>query len=494
MKLFNLLLFIFFCQNVVGMTTSELIWLSGEKEYRLELIELHQSFLKSSEQAQSSLKKTSFNWKLPSLIGSVIAEEEILSDKFNCLYAGWPSKKIGKFCGSPNRLNPDYKNNSCQQNELHCQPLLFGAGLCAPIATREQRISVTKNCFAASKAKERSIDLVVNEVITEKQEKELFRYFDFVDELCLEAKVPISGVCRTLTEKVASLRDNKQIKKLFVVADSIPDSLDVLLAHPKTKCIEKENKVLFPEISLSEIPVPRIKPTIVKEKKTLELETPSIVIPAIEKPRYKDLTQALDNEEKIFTSPHNYTPELAISDIQNGNLEFMGRDLLPGSDQNRTCIFKSESAYILYNNCMSSKRESEVTDIEIIHFGGTSFSFYVENSADHNNGAVSQMKRESYDATWAMRSKSYGKPGENLSISELKAYMTTRYENVSGGCFIGGTPKYATDPNADGSCWGTDKDKVSNWKNSVEPFWKEPSQQWYEVQKMLRSKVKNAKY
>src|SRR5690606_21564351 len=53
---------------------------------------------------------------------------------------------------------------------------------------------------------------------------------------------------------------------------------------------------------------------------------------------------------------HVFTAQEGIAAILDGPLEYMGRDLFPGSAQNRTCVFKSKSAYILYNNCMANKK------------------------------------------------------------------------------------------------------------------------------------------
>ena len=68
------------------------------------------------------------------------------------------------------------------------------------------------------------------------------------------------------------------------------------------------------------------------------------------------------------------TPQEAIKAINSGKLVYIGRELLAGHDQNRSCVYKSDTAYIIYHNCMGSKKESEATislkinNIIILHF------------------------------------------------------------------------------------------------------------------------------
>ncbi|MBA2403763.1 MAG: hypothetical protein H0V66_03245, partial [Bdellovibrionales bacterium] len=42
-----------------------------------------------------------------------------------------------------------------------------------------------------------------------------------------------------------------------------------------------------------------------------------------------------------------YSPHQALKDINTGKLTFMGRQIFPGSGQNYTCVYKSQTAYIL---------------------------------------------------------------------------------------------------------------------------------------------------
>ncbi len=192
-------------------------------------------------------------------------------------------------------------------------------------------------------------------------------------------------------------------------------------------------------------------------------------------------TQNCEGEKQISL------PLDAIKDINAGKLTFLGRDLFPGNDQNRTCVYKSDTAYILYNNCMGSKKESPATDIEVISFKGGITSFYIQNK--DSAIPVSTMNRKDYDMTW--RVSLIPTPAVGLmTLAELKKFKEN-YDATSGGCFVGGTFK-AQDMNSKGTCYGGVKSP--EWSEAAEKFWKEPTDDWYASQKYLRKTVESTKF
>lgn len=190
----------------------------------------------------------------------------------------------------------------------------------------------------------------------------------------------------------------------------------------------------------------------------------------------------------------SYTPQAALEDIKAGKLTFLGRDLMPGSDQNRTCIYKSETAYILYNNCMANKKESLATDIEVISFDGGMMRFYIENG--HIEGPISEMTRSQYDGSWTIDYTPSLPPG-NLDVNGLKKYLDSysMINNKQGACFMGGSLK-AKDPSVKPQCFGavTSTPKAQDWKDHADPFWREPGQAWYDTLKSLRKTVVGTKF
>lgn len=182
-----------------------------------------------------------------------------------------------------------------------------------------------------------------------------------------------------------------------------------------------------------------------------------------------------------------YLPADALKDINAGNLTFLGRDLFPGNDQNKTCVYKSEKAYILYNNCMANKKESPATDIEVISFEGGITSFYIQNK--QAAPPVSSMTRSAYDMTWRLAFLPTPPVGV-MNINDLKKFKET-YDATKGGCFIGSTFK-AQDMSSRGQCYGGVKSP--EWVDAAEKMWKEPGEDWYKTKKSLRKVVEATKF
>lgn len=143
-------------------------------------------------------KKTSF-WKLIS--------EAYATEGMDCIYAGWPSQRVGTSCSSPARMNPNYQAGQCASNELHCQPALFGEGLCAPVATQQQRNMAFSECDKRFKDSKRSVEDVIRAMLTKGKEEELLKLLDFADQICLNSKQKTTGMCRRLEAAVLRVRN-----------------------------------------------------------------------------------------------------------------------------------------------------------------------------------------------------------------------------------------------------------------------------------------------
>lgn len=202
------------------------------------------------------------------------------------------------------------------------------------------------------------------------------------------------------------------------------------------------------------------------------------------------LTPELDDKDEITeASDVDFpTPLEALRSIKAGKLTYMGRDLFPGNDQNRTCVYKSDLAYILYNNCLSSKKESSATDIEIIGFDGNITNFYIQNKDD--SSPISTQVRSQYSMTWRVGITPSDAPG-NLTLAQLKAYKEKYTVASSGGCFIGKTFE-AQNMDSKASCLR--KLQSPKWTDSATAFWLNPDAEWYEIQKYLRQVVVGTKF
>lgn len=200
--------------------------------------------------------------------------------------------------------------------------------------------------------------------------------------------------------------------------------------------------------------------------------------------------EATPAAEDTSNCPTCYSPQKAIADINSGALKFVGRELMPGSGQNYTCIYKNEKVFVLYNNCMASKVEAPATDIQVISPNGDLIRYYVENFT--NTTPISETPREKYSGTWTVEYTKLAPLKLNSSIAQIKKFIGES-DNASGGCWIGEMGK-AQDSNTIAECHGTMNEALPNWKSNAESFWKTPGNDWAQVQLSLRSTVKSTKF
>lgn len=183
----------------------------------------------------------------------------------------------------------------------------------------------------------------------------------------------------------------------------------------------------------------------------------------------------------------------AALELMNGPLKFIGRDLFPGSDQNRTCVYKSATAYVLYGNCMASKKEAAATDITVIDFNGGMTHYYIENN---HESPISNDTRDKYDLSWTVDYIPTDAPGD-LNVKGLMSYYDSysMNNNRKGACFIGGSMK-AKDMSQRSQCFGAIKgtQAASDWSSAADEFWREPGQKWYDTLKSLRKTVVGTKF
>lgn len=184
-----------------------------------------------------------------------------------------------------------------------------------------------------------------------------------------------------------------------------------------------------------------------------------------------------------------YTPQKALQDINSGKLVFMGRDKFPGSAQNYTCVYKSDAAYVLYNNCMANKKEAGATDIEVISFNGGVIGFYIENN--DISKPVSEVPRSEYSMSWKVMYTQTPKPG-NLDVAGLKKYMD--YDiGTYGGCYIGKTFE-AQKKESKADCFGKISSAKLDWVPEAEKFWQDPGEEWLATKQKLRKTVVSSKF
>ncbi|MFP5490211.1 MAG: hypothetical protein ACLGG0_01825 [Bacteriovoracia bacterium] len=175
-------------------------WKVANMKYKVFLLNEYKALL-----AQHPEKLA--EWSLKQTTSLSFISEAFAAEGMDCIYAGWPSQRVGSSCSSPARMNPKYQAGSCQSNELHCQPALFGEGLCAPVSTQVQRNSAFSECEKRFNKAGRTVEDVIRENLGKGLEAELLSLLDFADNICATSKQKNTGMCRRLEAAVLRVRN-----------------------------------------------------------------------------------------------------------------------------------------------------------------------------------------------------------------------------------------------------------------------------------------------
>ncbi len=192
---------------------------------------------------------------------------------------------------------------------------------------------------------------------------------------------------------------------------------------------------------------------------------------------------ALQNPGPEVTCPSLITPREAMTELNNPVKTFIGRRNLYGHDQNYTCIYKTSRAYVLYHNCMGSKKEYNALDFEVIPFEGNIIGFSMENN---NLGVPSTLRRSDYNMNWSVSFEVTNPPGGNLNADQLNTFLSSNSRR--GSCFIGSTFK-AKDLTQRASCSSVPVADTSVWEEEATSFWREPGEEWYRAIKESRKRM-----
>lgn len=262
-------------------------WNGADDKAKAEIIKIYQTWFtevsKVEEVAEWEEKKVTY-FKLFS--------DAWASEGMDCIYAGWPSKRIGS-CSSPTRSNPDYQQGSCSPSEMQCQPLLFGSGLCVSVATRSARNSAFSNCNNQFNQAGRNAAFVVAEIKSNNQEELLLSLLDFADQICESGVQANTGMCNRLKAQVAEVRS--ELEAATEAAVAIVNNLTSELAQvsrqpldcgrgPALAVLEQEQFLVNNQIDLLDLPqVPIISIEAEAEDEEVSVEEAQIadqVLPA----------------------------------------------------------------------------------------------------------------------------------------------------------------------------------------------------------------------
>ena len=115
---------------------------------KVELIKIyHKVFLEYEKENEKNLSENRSIFQRIQLFSQAYAE-----GNYECLYGGWPARKIGGLCSRPQNTNDLYKAKYSQKcgenkNSLYCNPAVFGEDLCVDISTQYLRVRAFSQCL-----------------------------------------------------------------------------------------------------------------------------------------------------------------------------------------------------------------------------------------------------------------------------------------------------------------------------------------------------------
>ena len=181
------------------------------------------------------------------------------------------------------------------------------------------------------------------------------------------------------------------------------------------------------------------------------------------------------------------TPVEAIELAMAKPLNSVGLYKSPGSESGtmKTCVFRNEDVTVVYEYC----REVEAPAVSIrifVNASNSSINIYAEGALD-----PSQIRREFYfDPLWRVRG-AFNLPSFKLNMTpaELRDYEVETSNQI--GCSVFFMQNLGLFERCfDGS--GVDEAAAAAWIEKASAFWHEPSESWYEFQKLMRTKVEAA--
>lgn len=200
-------LFCLFISSIGFASEASDIWHQGGKDQKRVLIKIYREFYSEYSESQ---KMNMSEWKNKTVSLAFFMNEAWAAFTIDCIYAGWPSTRVGGLCSSPARFNPDYQQGSCNNNEMQCPPIFFGSGLCVPIQDKHQRQNAYANCTKEFIKSGRNTDDVFKEMETNKREASFLDMIEKARDICQSSQPGTAPMCSRLLEKVAALKASFQ--------------------------------------------------------------------------------------------------------------------------------------------------------------------------------------------------------------------------------------------------------------------------------------------
>lgn len=244
-------------------------WRVGDFSAKVAILEAYREWY-SEASALGASKMT--EWQKKKIVFINLFSQAWAADanyeQLNCIYAGWPSQASGDKCNSPARSPASgYSAGSCAGNQMACQPLLFGEGLCALVDTQEHRSLAFNQCKEKfEKGGPGATEKLVKGIIADPgKTAQLEKLLNFADGICKtdasnKSMQKTKGVCRILRQKLADIRQVKEKLKQAVQTVEPVRRVLATIGEGTTPCTpelvqqpEKPEKPADPELAVAPI-------------------------------------------------------------------------------------------------------------------------------------------------------------------------------------------------------------------------------------------------
>lgn len=203
----------------------------------------------------------------PSFISKAYAQ-----DGMNCIYAGWPSQLYGGVCARPSKTNSQYDSGACSNEQLNCNPLLFGPGLCAPQKTKNQRIRSFSNCSKQAKEKGLSAKDIVKGILDSNLEQDLVKLFEFAERICANGKQKGTGMCSLLKKNIDEIKQELKDRKAAETANAAFSAVEKIGIPKSGKCAQVQLET-SPPLAISTYHEQELSPALKMETQKRLIET-----------------------------------------------------------------------------------------------------------------------------------------------------------------------------------------------------------------------------
>ncbi len=487
-------------------------WRHADKAGKAEIIRAYQQFF-----AEASKLTPAGEWqgKAVSLRWLILDAWAAVPSDFDCVYAGYPSKRVGGLCSSPARNGHNYPNPSgCAGESLRCQPLLFGGAdpaLCAPAATPRDRNRAFSSCERQFQESGRTPEQVVAWVMSNDKEAALGELLDYADRMCTPAFPAQRPMCRLLEAGGARVRAAQAAARAAAEQGAAEFDLDeverILAELPRAPRVPqacenqtKEGRPTAPPV----VSAPQ-KPALTITTSPPSMPATSTPGPVSRTATVRDLNGALAN----FGIPPGdsilddglYSPAEALADVNASPLQFLDRienpDADPHPDYGRggTCVFENEQVYVLFNNCRNARVEADATEIYVVARRGGVARFFLEDAPVNTVGSTGVIRPPSTipvsdygNVNWSVTTLDAPVAG-NLDLQGIGTYLDglgiSRGEissAVTGFCRYGGRRDMLTVDSPLSLCQGSMADRQAAWDGVAEGFWRNPGSGWSSFQ------------